>query len=230
VALALTAHSVSGSTDNLQYTTPALDTSGANLLVVVVGLNADVAATMADSKSNSWSIAVQQTGGFAASREIIFYSTPTVVGTGHTFTITVVSSAPAIEILAFSGAAASSPLDQINSASGNFVSTIQPGSVTPTADAQVVVAGATMGDFSPNSTLSINGGFTISDQISAAGGAHTGGGAAYLIQTTAAAANPTWTSTHADLVSNCIATFKVAAAAAITLPLLPPPIRFQYVR
>jgi hypothetical protein len=114
---------------------------------------------------------------------------------------------PVVCVLAFSGAAAS-PLDQqAGTSAGASGATVQPGSVTPTVDGEVLVAGYS-GYFADVS--SIDSSFTITDQFSSSGGHHLTTAAAYKIQTAASAENPTWTLGGSNINAAGIATFKAA--------------------
>lgn len=187
-------------------TTGAIDTTGASFLVLAVGWYVGgTAPSVSDSKSNTWVPLTQQSfGGVSSSR--LYYSIAPTVGSGHTFTASGSSSYSSICVLAFSGSHAS-PYDQENG-SGATSSTIQAGSLTPSEDNCLVVAGVCPSDGSGN--ISINGGFTEYDIIWVIGN-NEGCGIGYLIQTTAAAANPTWTMDASSAVTATIATFKAAA-------------------
>jgi hypothetical protein len=103
------------------------------------------------------------------------------------------------------------PLDQVNQfGSTGAVTTVQPGSVTPVETNELVLCGYG-GDFS-GSPLSINGGFTITNQQPTVGGASYASSLAYLIQTSISAANPTWSGFNSRAAS-CIATYKDTPSA-----------------
>jgi hypothetical protein len=90
---------------------------------------------------------------------------------------------------------------------------LQTGSVTPSENNEVLIAGT--GIEGTGRTATINSSFTITDGIAGDGATRMGGYAAYLIQTTATAVNPTWTYSGAvTRVAANIATFKAAAVAA----------------
>lgn len=193
-------------------TTSAIDTTGANLIVISVGDGNSSAPT--DSKSNTWTGLTAITGGSTRGR--LYYSYAPTVGTGHTFTVP--HSYGAIAVAAFSGATAA-PFDVEN---GTFDSdgggTSQPGSVTPSENSEIVIAGLGIGGSA--NTLSINGGFTIAASVDGISGTQYGAAIAYLIQTTAAAANPTWSySGGSTAICATIASFKdTPAASAVSLP------------
>ena len=179
-------------------TTGTMDTTGANFLVVVIADQDSLDTNgVSDSKSNTW---VQLTVYPSPHGVCIFYSVNPTVGTLHTFTISGATFA-SIAAAAFSGVHATAPLDQQAGASGT-----QSGSVTPSENNELVIAGAYSDGANPTSA---DGGFTTPNAANVSGN-HAGYGLAYLIQTTAAAANPSW---GAGTDSAAIATFKQAAAA-----------------
>lgn len=193
-------------------TTGSIDTTGANLIVIsVCSYAAAGEPTVSDSKSNTWTglTAVASTNA----RERLYYCLNPSVGSGHTFTITSGGSNafPFIGVEAWSGAHASSSFDQQNGASTNGATSRTTGSVTPTEDNELLVAGL---NFNASNTISIDGGFTISEQRDFVGGSNFGGAIAHLVQTTATAANPSFSWSSSCEGAAAIATFKAAAGAA----------------
>lgn len=226
MAIALVVHAAQGSPDTngfvmstLDDRSTAIDTTGVNLLVVVL-MDSDGTSVITDNKGNSpYATAVGQLGGFASNFNTIFYFKSPSVGTGHTFTVTGTAKSPSIAMAGFSGVDTTSPLDQHTSASSNFGSSAQPGSITPGSANQLVVSGVTYQD--TGNTLSIDLSFIIADQLVQQNSAHLGGGLAYIIQTTATAVNPTWSEAVGNIVSVTIASFKagssgVTGTAALT--------------
>jgi hypothetical protein len=207
---------VTGVTANLGVnggTTSSVDSTGGNLVVVAVAsYEPSAAPTVSDSKGNTYNALTEQidTGSH---RIQLFYAANATVGSGHTFTVSGSTSYSSISVNVFSGAKTTSPFDQQNGA-GTGSSPLSTGSVTPTENDEVIVAG--IGLDSAASALSINGGFSTPAVAYFAGGSAYGVGSAYLIQTTAAAANPAWSWTGGDQQTAAIATFKVASAAAAT--------------
>lgn len=212
MAFAVVAHTSAASSDGTTVTTGAIDTTGATLLVVGAGAGTSI-GSIADSKSNSWTAGAAVTNTLIT--QIWHVINPTSVGSGHTFTVnTQASSFPAICVLALSGADTAASRDQQNTGTAAAGTTVQPGSVTPTADNEIVITAAHV--TVTGETVSIDGGFNISDQVTA-GGPNYGVALAYLIQTSLAAANPTWTfSTTETFPAAGIDTFK--AAAGVTVP------------
>jgi len=194
-----------GSTTGNNVTTGAIDTTGADLIVLLVvtydGWGTQLAT---DSKSNVYT----QRTSYQSTDMIIQVQekyAPTV-GSGHTFTVTTTSGFPSIIAIAFSGAK-SSPFDQINGAV--VVSDVQrsTGSVTPTEDNELLVAGLAI---TPGTitNLTIDSGFTKDVEIAHVSGQHFGLNLAYLIQGSAAAVNPLWAWTTSREAAATIATFK----------------------
>ena len=196
-----------GSTDRNTVTTAAVDTTGADLIVAVVSDFGTTRATFSDSKGNAWTpLPTTQLGTSAACR--IFWTRPTSIGSGHTFTATQTNSFPSINVLAFSGGA-TSPVDQQNGATFSAVTSAQPGSITPTENNELVVSALT----SDNQALSLSAsGMTVSSNVTQTTNCERGA-LAYVIQTTATAVNPTWSWTLSSNGALRSASFKAAAAS-----------------
>jgi hypothetical protein len=183
-------HSIgSGNTGN----TPALNTTGADLLIVCVSTLAGNPPTISDNKSNTYTLAVSNTGTVSRSNGAVYYCHSPAVGAGHVATNTASNGGVGvIELIVVSGSAAV-PLDVTHSASKVGPATTEaPGSVTPTQSGELCIAFYSIDD-DIGSTFSIDSGFTILDHIDVTPGAQFGGVAAYFIQSTAAAINPTLT-------------------------------------
>lgn len=205
---------VTGVTANLGVnggTTSSVDSTGGNFVVVAVAsYEPSAAPTVSDSKGNTYSALTAQ--AVSGSHRIqLFYTANATVGSGHTVTISGATSYSSASVAVFSGVKTTSPFDQQNGvASGG--SPLSTGSVTPTEDNELVFAGISMN--SAPSALSINGGFSTPAVVYFVGGSAYGVGSAYLIQTTATAANPAWSWTGGDNMTAAIATFKEATGGA----------------
>lgn len=204
MAIVKLANTGKGGAVNTTVTTDAIDTTGASLIVVGVHwFDFGEAPSLTDSASNSWT--GLNTGGAASSPQTkIYYKAAPTTSASHTFTASSTGgSYPTLTVLVLSGTA-SSPFDQQSTGSATST-TVQPGSVTPTEDNEIVIV-----IYSNNQTggMTVNGGFTESNDVEASGGAHVGGMMAYLIQTTAAAANPTGTVGSSEALAASSATFK----------------------
>lgn len=164
------------------YTTSAIDTTGADLIVLIYVDN--TGGALSDNQSNTWNT-TPPTRYFIFGEGIqIYYALCSgKTSATHTFTVTGTNTFSALAVLSFSGSAAT-PFDQENGVQGAD----QPGSVTPSEDNELIVAG--FGWQVAGVTITSVTGMTIGDQIDA--GAAAGVASAYKIQTTAAALNPTF--------------------------------------
>jgi hypothetical protein len=194
---------------NGSITTGSLDTTGADLLIIGLAIDDAYNTAPTDSKGNTWTQA-PNTYTQTNVRVRLWYSIPTSVGSGHTFSAGT-SPFGSLFAAAFSGGKQTSPADQQNGANG-FVGTIQPGSITPTEDNELIIA--LLGINAAGTPISINSSFIETNtEINFGAGDHYGGCMAYLIQTAAAAVNPTWTRTNTNGCATTIISFKAAAAA-----------------
>lgn len=187
--------------------TGAIDTTGAGLLVFGAAyFPTATGLTVADSKGNSWTALTVTNISNAAFN--IWYSVPTSVGTGHTVSLTGTNVYATRYFAAFSGGAAS-PADQQSGTTGT--STTPTGSsITPGFSNELVVSGVAVNTNSLT-VSAINGGFTIiGSTFPGNSGNYIGGGMAYLIQTTPAAAAPAWTISSSSQWAVKMASFKVS--------------------
>lgn len=198
-------------------TTASIDTTGASLLVAVCGGDPPASNfTVSDSKGNTWTALTEASGGGFPNGRMYYVANPTV-GTGHTFTLGGTNIYAGIEVASFSGITSTSPFDQQNGVAGSAAdggtATAQPGSITPSENNELVVAGICVSD---SSTVTINSGMTVAPgQIPYAGGSNPTIAIAYIVQTTAAAINPTWDGWAGTAgAAFTIASFKEGAAAA----------------
>lgn len=189
----LVAKTCKGSSDGLTVTTDPIDTSTAKLIVLVLTGTSDTTGGPSDNKSNTWTALTEEVvvGG---ERVILYYCISPTVGSGHTFTWTPsAGSRPSVAAQAFSHDG-TPVFDQENVGGSAFGSSVQPGSVTPSADNCLIVQGIA---FNVSGTLSINESYVFagdsSDYSDKDASNKLGIGAAHLIQTSATATNPTWT-------------------------------------
>jgi hypothetical protein len=201
MSFALVAHTGSGGTPS-GVTSSAIDTTGADLIVVATGYyNFGVGLTISDSNSNTWTPATVITSS-PVNLQLWYCVNPTV-GAGHTFTLSGSSVYTGITVAAFSGPAAPSPLDQQGGAAA-----ASPGPITPTAANELVISYAgTAGGAADG----VDSGFTITDDIALVSMMSFGISAAYLIQTSATAENPTWTDSSGGVGASGIASFLAAS-------------------
>jgi hypothetical protein len=186
-------------------TTGSIDTTGATLLVVAIACYHTSDTVVSDNKSNTWTALTVRTSGFYRNR--LFYCKSPTVGSGHTFTAT--NSYNSIAVYAFSGTDGSDAESE-NGATATSGTSLQPGSVTPTVNGSLVIT-SFMGHYTESHAIT---GFTKQD-ITQSSGAYPSLGLAYLVQTTAAAINPTWTWTFSpDACASAIAVFKPSSGGA----------------
>ena len=190
--------------------TSSIDTTDASLIVVgLAWYNSAPPANLTDSKGNTWTALTSQSANGGFTRLQFFYCSPCVVGSSHTFSSS--NGFVSIGVMAFSGTAVLSPLDQQNGSVTSSTTTIQPGSVTPSQNNELVITAFGTGNFTSQS-VSIDSGFstpiTNSETTSAMILSMS-----YLIQTTATAKNPTWTVSSSLNNASTIATFKAASVA-----------------
>jgi len=189
-AFALIAHAAANGIST-GATTVAINTTGANLLVVAISRYApSPAPALSDSKGNTWTALTERASAGPAVRQ--YYCVGATVGTGHTFTVAGGESYSGIAVAAYSGAHAT-PFNV--EAGGNGTGTVaSAGSgVTPSNAGSLIVAAMT---FDPTGTIAvsaISGGFTIDDNMPGSAAINEAIVHAHLIQTTAVAADPDWT-------------------------------------
>lgn len=199
----LIAHGLGGSSDN--PTVAAINTTGANILVVSVSqYKGSTIGTLSDSKSNTWTGLTAKIGASEAYNRLFYCASPTV-GSGHTFTVSGTGIFGAVAVQAWSGANVA-PFDVENGAIGASVTSLQTGSVTPSQNNSLIVTSVDPAGGSAT-TYAINSGFTITDSIDSQSGIE-GLAMAYLVQTNAAAINPSWSWVGSSEPAAAIAVFK----------------------
>ena len=177
----------------------AISTSGANLIVIVVGGQTPIAAPT-DNQGNSYTGLTARVGASGGAMTIYYCLTPITSGT-HTFSSTGTGFS-AIEVSVFSGVASFDQQSGIDASAGN--TSVQPGAITTTTNGALYISGVG-GDSS--SSLTTNLGFLVTDVQPFTGGINYSSGSAYLIQPVAGSLNPTW-----------FGTFEPAATLATFLP------------
>lgn len=218
MAITLIAHIGVGTGSN-GGTTSSINTTGANLIVVIVAYGGGLPSiSVSDNKSNTYTARTSYLVAGSNNAVQLFDSVGATTGSGHTFTVSGGGGFESIYVEAFSGAASSSTFETQtgNNNGAGATTTLQAGSITPAQNGEVLIAGLANANGSANQ--SINGGFTITDQVPLSGGNYYGGAMAYLIQTTAAPANPTWTSIPgAQMMAVTLACYKAVAGKFLRL-------------
>lgn len=185
-------------------TSASVNTTGATLFVAVNG--AASAQVPTDNQTNTWTAVVNASGGgFGGNAQLSYVNNPTT-SASHTFTST--GALSGLCVAWYSGTATSSPLDVSSSAS-----TQQAGSITPTGNNYLIVAGSG-GPYTAPLTIDLS--FTIEDTINGVGGVSYGANLADLIQGTAAAVNPKWDDGGHAIGIALIASFKAATGGSAT--------------
>lgn len=187
-------------------TSPAINTTGATLLAAVVtGITSSPGLT--DSASNTWSGGTLI--GVIPDYVTIYYKLNPATSASHTFTLGSGSATfSALAVAAFSGGPQKT-FDALSVGATGASSSPSGGSITPAQNNEIVIAGVE--NHSGGTTInSLNGGFTIpaNGNFAAIANQNAGAAIAYLIQTTAGAANPTWTLSASDTWVAVNAAFK----------------------
>jgi hypothetical protein len=208
MAISLISSTIAGSTNQANVTTSAINTTGASLIVLVVVISNTQTTDPTDSAGNTWTALTLATAG--ASKERIYYCVSPTTSSTHTFSLSA-TFVPSIGVMAFSGTSTSSPFDQQSTGTQNFGFTCQTGSVTPSVNGELLISGVS---FQNSNTVSIDSSFNTPLQVNNSSN-NLGIGMAYLVQSTAAAINPTWTYTNVDAGACSIATFKAASVGSV---------------
>jgi len=172
VSMFISFHSVYAATPTLvnhtgkvnNNTTSAIDTTGANFLVVACHYFYTDTMTVSDNKGNSWypliSYGVSEVAGYVK----IFYAYNAIVGTNHTFSCNS-QSFIGITASAYSGVLSTSdPLDTSNGNTITGSNIIQTGGITPSQTGELVISAWSGGD-SNESSVSVNSSFNNLDTI-----------------------------------------------------------------
>lgn len=197
--------------------TSALVTTGGDGIYVGASWFDGVSTTVITGKisgvddGNTYTKLTEQDDG--ATKNVIFYAKNANVGGSHVFTATGTGAFQSLCVLTVAGSNLTAPLDQQhgNAIMGGIAGTIKPGATTPVEDNEIIVTSV---DITVSSTMAIDSGFTISDQINIAAGVNYGTALAYKIQTSLAMVDPTWDAQNISPqpLASTIASFKQAAA------------------
>lgn len=213
MAYALVANTGTGSTDAANVTPTGVNTTGANFVAFgAISYSVSAAPSLVDSKGNVLTALTAYAG--SQCRVQLYYCLNPTVGSGHTGTLSRSASYPALFMQAWSGAKSSSPFDAENGASGTSATSLQPGSVTPSEDNELLIS--VVNNFT-SSAHAINSSFTISNSF-VFGGGGLSGAMAYRVQTTAGAVNPTWSWSTANTNAAAIACFKIDSVSGLSIP------------
>jgi len=196
-------------------TTSGIDTSTVTYMQVWVssysGTNVIGSGALHDNKSNTFNFVGFANDGLNISRLCIWDCLNPTVGSGHTFTLdnaggAIGGSFPSIAIVGTKGNAASSVIDQGSGTSSTASGTsVQPGSITPSTNNQLVIAGASvLGAWSSGGVS----GMTLLDSLPGDGVNYQGIIIGYTIQSSATPINPTFSWTTSENNSAAIESMK----------------------
>lgn len=204
-------HLITNNTTSSGVTSSEADFTGSDLIIgVLEWYTGDVTPNFSDSLDNVWTLLTPQVNTNGTGLAMYYCVNPNV---GPTETFESDNQYANVAAVGFSGAG-SSPFDQTDGAAGTG-GTIQAGSVTPSASGELIIAAVAVGQGS--GAISIDSGFTITDSGLFAP-APFGLALAYLIQTSAAPVNPTWTIPSGGFGSGATtATFKVGTGVTRSL-------------
>jgi len=185
---AITLHSNGISSPVVNQPTVTLSTVGDSLIVACASADQGQgnSQTVSDNRGNTWTrVASPQRLG--STQIELWYAL--VTSANASTAVQYSGNFSDLAVATFAGTATSSVTDgAATGATSGFSTSIQPGSITP-SQANGLLA-ACWGADPTTGTLAINGSFTITN--SSITGGNTAVGLGYLIQTTATAANPTW--------------------------------------
>jgi hypothetical protein len=205
--------------------TITMNTTGADLIVILGNNNANGNNPPTSTPSNTWSVARNQsnTNGGRANCQIFFCEAPT---TSSTQTFNKTADFGCLAVLAYSGSVAT-PLDQTNGATISGGTTDQAGSITPTTNNQLIVFGATLDQPALGATPTVDSGFSVVGFVDFGAGQY-GMAVCTAVQLTAAAVNPTLTRATSGTINDCcaivsfkgttVSTFDMSSMGAFVLP------------
>lgn len=214
--MALIVQTTANATAGTPGTGPTVDSSGGTGIYIIEnhafnGVDDTKAPT--DSYSNTYvQVAAPVTSGSFCRLSIWYCESPTV-GAAHNWTVS--TQYGALSISVHSGTASSSSLDQ-HSGAATATTPAAPGSITPTTANQLVIAGFGEDTIGLSDTISVNGGFSTPNTIQGTGFAIEPVSLSYLLQTSAAAANPSWTYANSNAAAAVIASFKTSGGSSVT--------------
>lgn len=196
--------------------TPSMNMTSADLIVISANWTSGANPTLQDSGGNSYTNIITLTNPSSFKTGFWYIHAPNV-SSSMTFTLSGVNVYGNIIVQGWSGSV-TGPLDQSNNSVSWTGNTITPGSITPVQANELVVT--CVGSNDPGGAgwgYTINGGYTVPGNNSVQQtGSNYGGSMAYLLQTIAAATNPTWTDAlSVNGLSTAIASFRQTAGGSV---------------
>jgi hypothetical protein len=210
VAFSLVASAVGASGANGSITS-AVDTTGADLLILSVSWYAGGTTTLSvsDSKFNTWIPLTLRNTATTAHR--LYYAKNPTVGTGHTASALATGIYAFVALHAYAGADLTAPFDVEAGATATGGSSLATGSVTPAVAGALVFSG--WAGMNNTSAPTVAAPLTRRQFTNPVPSTCVAGASADYVQTTAAAINPSWSWTGTDHVAASVAVFKPLAAA-----------------
>lgn len=171
--------------------TVTIDTTGANLLLVVIGWYTFASRTFTDGNSNAGWTTLTGYGTNLPKIEIRYVLDPATVGASHAFSIDTGDSG-SIAAYAFSGVGA---YESVTGRDGGTATSHSTNTLTPSANGALLVAGAAFG---AASTESGAGTYTGLQQVNYSAGNGFGLVTSHYIQPTAAAVEETYSGSSVE--------------------------------
>lgn len=216
MAVALVAHAAAKSTGaSTGCTTAAIDTTGADLIIVACGTYSATPGLLSDSAGNTWTYLNQIGGASQGDFRFAFCKAP-ITSAAHTFS-SAKSGYQSIAVAAFSGTGGASVVvdQQAGSTAGDNstgTTSYPPGNISPVQDGELLVTALVSGGSGTPTTPS---GFTLIDYIQWVNGVNMGIALAWQVQGAKATVNPTWTTpSNWPNTVPVVASFEVASGGA----------------
>lgn len=195
--ISLIAHAANAATSaNGTATTSAQNGTGANFIAACVTTYSAscTGATVSDSINGTWSThgTNYSNSSGSTSNSCLWYKANASVNSSMTVSAVLTGGYAQVAAAWFSNVATSSPLDQEAGKGTTSTTTDQPGSITPgQANELLLSCTGRQSQFTGSATVS-GSGFSVTDSIVGASPNGQATGMAYVVQTSATAANPTW--------------------------------------
>lgn len=199
--IALVDHKAATGTGANTITSPALNCTGANFIAAcaVVFTTDCTTATVSDPSNGNWTL---HGSNFALnsppgnnSNVCLWWKENATVTSSQAITVALTAAFPSVAGACFSGVKTSSSHDQETGAAWNGAnSTQQPGALTPSAaNALLLSCGGMQDTGASGGNITVSGSsYTTLDTPATSGAVNQAIGSAYVVQTTATSANPTW--------------------------------------
>jgi len=191
ITLVATSSATASSGDTI--TTPAINTTGASLIVVVGSTNSGT-STISDNKGDTWHVLNTYTGGGDDIQ--LFYAYAPSTSSTQTFTITGTGSAqyPSLVVSAWSGTLTTAAVfdAQNGSSTTSGVTSFNTGSIAPTSTGELLIGGLGMGPCTSPTDIALNSGFSVLGSNGVTGCQGEMVSSAYLVDSSMNAIGPQW--------------------------------------